>query len=56
MSPASSSVVVHVPPGYPTALFFIDESAVRSSAGRVFVVGAIKVRSPRPPALGVRAA
>lgn len=36
--------VVHVPLKYPTALIFVDESAVKVSAGRFFVVGAIKVR------------
>jgi Protein of unknown function (DUF3800) len=37
---------VHVPPKYPTALIFVDESAVKASAGRFFVVGAVKVRKP----------
>jgi Protein of unknown function (DUF3800) len=37
---------VHVPPKYPTAMIFVDESAVKVSAGRFFVVGAIKVRKP----------
>lgn len=37
---------VHVPPKYPTALIFVDESAVKVSAGRFFVVGAVKVRKP----------
>jgi hypothetical protein len=31
---------------YPTALIYIDESAVKVSAGRFFVVGAVKVRKP----------
>jgi hypothetical protein len=44
--PPDSSVVVHVPFGYPTALFFVDESSVKASAGRFFVVGAIKLRRP----------
>jgi len=35
---------VHVPPKYSTALIFVDESAVKVSAGRFFVVGAVKVR------------
>lgn len=35
---------VHVPPRYPTALIFVDESAVKVSAGRFFVVGAVKAR------------
>ena len=35
---------VEVPPRYPTALIFVDESAVKVSAGRFFVVGAVKVR------------
>lgn len=37
---------VHVPPMYPTVLFYVDESAVTVSAGRFFVVGAVKVRKP----------
>jgi hypothetical protein len=36
--------VVYVPLGYPTALIYIDESAVKASSGRYFVVGAVKVR------------
>lgn len=35
---------VHVPPKYPTSLIFVDESAVKVSAGRFFVIGAVKVR------------
>jgi hypothetical protein len=37
---------VHVPPKYPTSLIYVDESAVKASAGRFFVVGAVKVRKP----------
>lgn len=37
---------VHVPRMYPTALIYVDESAVKVSAGRFFVVGAVKVRKP----------
>jgi hypothetical protein len=37
---------VQVPLKYPTALIFVDESAVKASAGRFFVVGALKVRKP----------
>jgi hypothetical protein len=37
---------VHVPPKYPTALIFVDESAVKVSAGRFFVIGAVKLRKP----------
>jgi len=37
---------VHVPPRYPTALIYVDESATKVSAGRFFVVGAVKVRKP----------
>jgi hypothetical protein len=37
---------VHVPLKYPTALIFVDESAVKVSAGRFFVIGAVKVRRP----------
>jgi hypothetical protein len=33
-----------VPLRYPTALIFVDESAVKVSGGRFFVVGAVKVR------------
>lgn len=35
---------VHVPPKYPTATIFVDESATKASAGRFFVVGAVKAR------------
>jgi hypothetical protein len=35
---------VYVPPRYPTALIFVDESAVKVSAGRFFVIGAVKAR------------
>ena len=42
ISPAAD--VVRVPPGYPTALIYMDESAVKASGGRFFVVGAVKVR------------
>lgn len=35
---------VQVPLKYPTAMIFVDESAVKVSAGRFFVVGAVKVR------------
>jgi hypothetical protein len=35
---------VHVPPKYPTATIFVDESATKVSAGRFFVVGAVKAR------------
>jgi hypothetical protein len=44
MSPAPVPEAVHVPPRYPTALIFVDESAVKVSAGRFFVVGAVKAR------------
>jgi hypothetical protein len=37
---------VQVPQKYPTALIYVDESAVKASAGRFFVVGAVKVRRP----------
>jgi hypothetical protein len=46
MPPGLSPDFVSVPPNYPTALIFVDESAVKSSAGRFFVVGAVKVRRP----------
>ncbi|MGH7490705.1 MAG: DUF3800 domain-containing protein, partial [bacterium] len=35
-----------MPQKYPTALIYVDESAVKASAGRFFVVGAVKVRKP----------
>ena len=44
MAIAPAQEPVHVPPGYPTALIFVDESAVKVSAGRFFVIGAVKVR------------
>jgi hypothetical protein len=37
---------VQVPLKYPTALLYVDESAVKASAGRFFVVGAVKLRRP----------
>jgi hypothetical protein len=37
---------VQVPLNYPTALIYVDESAVKTSAGRFFVIGAVKVRRP----------
>jgi hypothetical protein len=37
---------VQVPLKYPTALTYVDESAVKASAGRFFVVGAVKARKP----------
>jgi hypothetical protein len=36
--------VVHVPPHYPTSLIWVDESSVKASSGRFFVVGAVKAR------------
>lgn len=42
VAPALSPV--HVPPKYPTAMIFVDESATKVSAGRFFVVGAVKAR------------
>jgi len=44
MPAAPAPEAVHVPPKYPTAMIFVDESAVKVSAGRFFVVGAVKVR------------
>lgn len=35
---------VRIPPGYPTALIYMDESTAKASGGRFFVVGAVKVR------------
>jgi hypothetical protein len=46
MSIARGVEAVCVPPKYPTALIYVDESAVKASAGRFFVVGAVKVRKP----------
>jgi hypothetical protein len=46
MSVAPVTDPVHVPPRYPTALIFVDESAAKVSAGRFFVVGAVKTRRP----------
>jgi hypothetical protein len=42
----SSTDVVHVPLRYPAALMYVDESSVKASAGRFFVIGAVKVRRP----------
>ena len=39
-----SADAVRVPLGYPTALIYMDESTVKASGGRFFVVGAVKVR------------
>ena len=44
MAVAPAPEAVHVPPRYPTALIFVDESAVKVSAGRFFVIGAVKAR------------
>jgi hypothetical protein len=41
---APAQEAVYIPPRYPTALIFVDESAVKVSAGRFFVIGAIKAR------------
>jgi hypothetical protein len=46
LSTVPSIDAVHVPLKYPTALIYVDESAVKASAGRFFVVGAVKVRRP----------
>jgi hypothetical protein len=46
LSNAPATDAVHVPLKYPTALIYVDESAVKASAGRFFVVGAVKVRKP----------
>lgn len=37
---------VVVPLGYPTAMFFMDESGSRASASRYFVMAAVKLRRP----------
>ena len=42
----STNDAVTVPPRYPTAAVFIDESGSRASAHEFFVVAAIKVRQP----------
>ena len=49
MPAAPAPEAVHVPPKYPTAMIFVDESAVKVSAGRFFVVGAVKVRKSGRP-------
>lgn len=41
---ARSMDVLSVPLRYPTAAIFVDESGSKSTAGRFFVVGAVKVR------------
>jgi hypothetical protein len=46
MPAASALEAVHVPRRYPTALIFVDESSVKATAGKFFVVGAVKVRNP----------
>jgi Protein of unknown function (DUF3800) len=46
LSNAPTVDAVQVPSKYPTALIYVDESAVKASAGRFFVVGAVKVRRP----------
>jgi hypothetical protein len=46
MSSATPADALHVPQKYPTALIYIDENAAKVSAGRFFVVGAVKVRKP----------
>lgn len=46
MSLVPMTDAVQVPPNYPTALIYVDESAVKASGGRFFVVGAVKVRRP----------
>lgn len=43
-----------VPPRYPTAAVFIDESGSRASANELFVVAAIKVRQPGQLARAIR--
>jgi hypothetical protein len=44
MNFSPSVEVARVPPGYPTALIYLDEITVKASGGRFFVVGAVKVR------------
>ena len=46
MPSAPTAAAVQVPLNYPTALIYVDESAVKASAGRFFVIGAVKVRKP----------
>jgi hypothetical protein len=41
-----ATAAVIVPPRYPCATFFVDESSNRASSGSFFVVGAIKLRNP----------
>lgn len=42
----TSPDAVLVPLGYPSAMFFVDESGSKASAGQYFVVAAAKLRSP----------
>jgi Protein of unknown function (DUF3800) len=46
LSAVPTADAVQVPQKYPTALIYADESSVKASAGRFFVVGAVKVRRP----------
>ena len=39
-----ASEPIHVPLGYPTTTIYVDESGSKASAGRFFVVAAVKVR------------
>ena len=44
--PARDEPVVTIPPSYPTALLYVDESGSRASGSRFFVMSAVKVRKP----------
>lgn len=46
---------LRVPPGYPTATVFIDESGSRASSSRYFVMAALKTRRPGELARELRA-
>jgi Protein of unknown function (DUF3800) len=46
LSTLPAADAVQVPLKYPTALIYVDESAVKASGGRFFVIGAVKVRRP----------
>lgn len=51
---ARSNDPVAVPPRYPTASVFVDESGSRATASKFFVVAAIKVRNPGQLARAIR--
>lgn len=40
------TITVAVPPNYPCATFFVDESSAKESSGQFFVVAGVKTRRP----------